>query len=90
VGYGWLVTIPETTLIFAGIPVLVTTVIASVSVLTAAKKPRPPEYRVGQPWTLAPLMWTASDEVVPRGGGHAHVGEGDSDNLIGGIAHGQF
>lgn len=91
-------TIAETALIYAGIPVLATVVIATASVFTAKKRPRPAEYRVGQPWNREPLLWTAADEVVPAAahasahghGAHAAAIEAGPADLIGGSASGRF
>lgn len=44
-------------------------------------------YTLSQPWTHAPILWAAVDEVVPGGshGGH-HGGHGDDVNVGGGAS----
>lgn len=44
------------------------------------------EYTLSQPWTHAPILWAAVDEVVP-GGGH-HGGHGEV--VVGGGASGRW
>lgn len=85
-------TIPDTTLIYVGIPAAIYAVIGIVSVLSAPKKPRPADYRLGEQWTHAPLLWTAVDEVTAGGGGaHGHAAvDAGSASPIGGRASGRF
>ena len=45
------------------------------------------EYTLSQPWTHAPILWAAVDEVVP-GGGH-HGGHG-GELTVGGGASGRW
>lgn len=83
------VTIPETTLIYVGIPAAVTAVIAGVTMLTSKGRVRPAQYRLDQPWEHAPLLWTAADEVAGFGAAHGHSGHGDHVE-IGGWASGRY
>lgn len=46
-------------------------VVLIVVYLRAGK--RPASYRLSQTWTHAPVLWSATDEVVPGGHG-AHAG----------------
>ncbi|RJO70127.1 hypothetical protein D5S18_27980 [Nocardia panacis] len=86
----------ETVLIFAGIPLVVYGVIAGLSFLG---KPlagaKPTHYDLGQKWTAAPVLWSATDEVTGSGhhdvshGSHAAI-ESAAAELIGGRASGKF
>lgn len=89
----WGVSILETVLIFVGIPVVV---IALVGAIAMRGKPvagtRPARYNLGEQWTHAPMLWSATDEVTTaghHGGGHAAIEAGSTD-LIGGRAHGRW
>lgn len=76
-------------LILAVIPLVVHAVIAGVSYL-GSRSPgeRPAEYILGDPWTAAPVLWSATDEVI-NNGHHNQSPEGTSD-VIGGRAYGSF
>jgi hypothetical protein len=45
------------------------------------------EYTLSQPWTHAPILWAAVDEVVPGGGHHGDHSEGVT---VGGGASGRW
>lgn len=44
-------------------------------------------YRLSQPWSHAPILWAAVDEVVPGGG---HHGGHHGDVNVGGGASGRW
>ncbi|NLU83999.1 hypothetical protein [Rhodococcus sp. HNM0569] len=82
----------ETVLIYVGIPLLITAVIAGLSFTgrkTAGPVPKP--YRLTQSWTHAPVLWSAVDEPVTHAhhGGHHAVDAAPAD-LIGGSASGKW
>jgi hypothetical protein len=72
-------------LLIVGIP------IALVIVLSLMIFPRhnkhPKTYKLTQPWTHAPILWAAVDEVVPGGGHHGH---GAAEVNVGGGASGKW
>jgi len=90
------VSILETVLIYAGIPLVIYGVIAGLSFLG---KPlpgaKPAHYTLGDKWTADPVLWSATDEVTGRGhhetshGTHAAIESAESD-LIGGRASGKY
>ncbi len=45
-------------------------------------------YQLSQPWTQEPILWSATDEVVPAGrhGSRGHAGHGDSVTVGGGAS----
>jgi hypothetical protein len=84
------VSILETVLVFVGIPVVVTAVIAGLSYLGkpyAGK--RLPHYQLGEEWTHQPVLWTAVDEVTLPAHAAAHHADAPAE-LIGGRAHGAW
>ncbi len=105
--YRWTVSILETVLIFLGIPLVVYGAIAGLSYLG---KPLPGEkpshYDLGQQWTAAPVLWSATDEVTnafhheraeeshghhaESAHGHHAALEAPKAELIGGRASGKF
>ncbi|WP_069166974.1 aa3-type cytochrome oxidase subunit CtaJ [Nocardia altamirensis] len=87
----------ETVLIFLGIPLVIYGAIAGLSYLG---KPyagdKPAHFDLGQQWTQAPVLWSATDEVTSTGhheaashGHHAAI-EANQAELIGGRASGKF
>ena len=88
----------ETVLVFLGIPLVIYAVIAGLSFLG---KPLPGEkpvhYDLGNKWTAAPVLWSATDEVTVFGhnvaeashGHHAAI-ESTGADLIGGRVSGKF
>ena len=79
-----------------GLPVLVVVVLIALIYRKAGNRPAP--YRLPQPWTHEPILWTATEEPIPvrhHGGDHvggAHHG-GDhhgGDHVIGGGASGRW
>ncbi|PXX59825.1 hypothetical protein DFR70_111210 [Nocardia tenerifensis] len=97
----------ETVLIFAGIPLVIYGAIAGLSYLG---KPLPGEkpahYELGQRWTAAPVLWSATDEVTSAvhheraeeshdhhaetSHGHHAAIDAPTAELIGGRASGKF
>lgn len=68
-----------------GLPVLV--VIGLIALIYfRSKGNRPPTYTLSQPWTHAPVLWSATDEAIP-GSGHGH-GHGETVLSVGGGASG--
>ncbi|MET9027511.1 MULTISPECIES: aa3-type cytochrome oxidase subunit CtaJ [Nocardia] len=88
----------ETVLIFAGIPLVIYGIIAGLSFLG---KPLPGEkpvhFALGQKWTASPVLWSATEEVIGSGHHfaetpheqHAAI-ESTAVELIGGRASGRF
>ncbi|GAA5069129.1 aa3-type cytochrome oxidase subunit CtaJ [Nocardia callitridis] len=90
----------ETVLIYAGIPLVIYGALAGLSYLG---KPlpgtKPAHFDLGQRWTQQPVLWSATDEVTAAAGHHevAHtshprheaIGASQSE-LIGGRASGKF
>ncbi|EOM76463.1 hypothetical protein DW322_16915 [Rhodococcus rhodnii] len=81
----------ETVLIFVGIPLLITLVIAVLSMSLGKKTvgavPKP--YRLDTPWTHGPVLWSAVDETVTRHHGGHHAVESGAE-LIGGSSSGKW
>lgn len=78
----------ETIAIFVGIPVLAYAVISLVGINVArAGNKQVAEYRLGQEWTGAPILWTATDDVLH--GDHSSHGR-HSTPSIGASAHGTW
>ena len=63
------------------IPVLLVALV--VFMLYARKGDRPAQYTLSQPWTHAPILWAAVDEVVP-------AGHSEGELSVGGGASGQW
>jgi hypothetical protein len=87
----WGVSILETSLIFVGIPALITAIIAGLCYMA---KPvagtTPAHYSLDEEWTHKPVLWSAVDEVtVGHHGAHAAIESGSAD-LIGGSASGKW
>ena len=77
----------EIHLYFVGIPLLL--VIVLVALIWSHKGPHPATYKMSEPWTHAPILWAATDEVL--GDGHdAHAGHGASEFSVGGGASGKW
>ncbi|CAM3827671.1 MULTISPECIES: aa3-type cytochrome oxidase subunit CtaJ [Tsukamurella] len=75
------------------ITVIATIVIVLLTVISMAtgrneKYQQPGEYKLGEPWTREPLLFSAVDEapVAPYGAHH----DGADENLIGGAASGKW
>jgi hypothetical protein len=80
--------------IVGGITVVATIVIVVLCVISMAtgrneKYQQPGEYKLGEPWTREPMLFSAVDEA-PVGPHGAHHGDHDNENLIGGAARGKW
>lgn len=73
------------TALLHGLPVLL--VIALVALIYSRGRKSHPTYQLSQPFTHEPILWAATDEVVPGGGGHGH---GSSDLSVGGGVSGRW
>jgi len=70
--------------LFVGIPLAV---VALLSLLIFSRKGNhPATYKLSENWTHAPILWAATDEVVPGG----HHGHGAGDFSAGGGASGKW
>ncbi|MEE2031859.1 aa3-type cytochrome oxidase subunit CtaJ [Rhodococcus chondri] len=84
----------ETTLIFVGIPLLITVIFGGLSYI-GSKYPGPVPaenpYTLDRKWEYGPVLWSATDEPIARGhhGHHGHVA-GAPAELIGGTASGKW
>ncbi|SNS79496.1 aa3-type cytochrome oxidase subunit CtaJ [Rhodococcoides kyotonense] len=79
----------ETLLIFGVIPIAIVGIIGALSYV-ADRQPGldVTPYRLTDKWTRGPVLWSATDEVTPHGGGHSsHASAADS---IGGSASGKW
>jgi len=75
----------EIHLYFVGIPLLL--VIVLVAMIWSRKGPHPATYKMSEPWTHAPILWAATDEVFGHG---AHSGHSTSEISVGGGASGKW
>lgn len=78
--------------IVGGITVIATIVVVILCVISMAtgrneKYQQPGEYKLGEPWTREPLLFSAVDEAAVGPAGHH--GEAN-ENLIGGSASGKW
>jgi hypothetical protein len=79
-----------------GLPVLGVIVLIALIYRNAGN--RPARYRLPQPWTHDPVLWTATEEPIPvrHHGGDHHGGDyhgGDyvaGDHVVGGGASGRW
>lgn len=69
-----------------GLPVLL--VIALIALIYVRGRKNQPAYRLSEPFTHEPILWAATDELIP-GGGHGH-GHGRSALTVGGGASGHW
>lgn len=76
--------IAEVHLIFVGIPLLLVVVLAAL--IWRHKGPHPETFKMSEPWTHAPILWAATDEVV----GSGHHGHGEPEFSVGGGASGKW
>ena len=70
--------------LFVGIPLAVVAVLAALIYTRKGNHPR--TYTLSEPWKHAPVLWAATDEVVPGG----HHGHGASEFSVGGGASGKW
>jgi len=75
----------EAHLVLLGPALLLTAVL--VALIFARKGNHPATYKMSEPWTHEPILWSATDEVVPGGGHHGH---GTSEVSVGGGASGKW
>lgn len=68
-----------------GLPILL--VIALIALVYRRGRNDRPTYRLPQPFTHDPILWTATEEVVPGGDAHGH---GASDLNVGGGVSGRW
>lgn len=81
---------PVSTALLHGLPLLL--VVALIALIYARTGKRKVIYRLPQPWTYPPILWSAVDEPIPaghRGGGHAPHDAGAALN-VGGCASGRW
>ncbi|NTY63162.1 aa3-type cytochrome oxidase subunit CtaJ [Mycolicibacterium sphagni] len=71
--------------LFVGIPFGLAAVLALL--IFPGKGKRAATYKLSEPWTHAPILWAAVDEVVPDGGHHGH---GAAEVTVGGGASGKW
>ena len=71
--------------LFVGIPALVIGLFYVWSF--SHKGAHPATYKMSDPWTHEPILWAATDEVIPGGHGHGH---GAADFTVGGGASGKW
>lgn len=67
-----------------GLPVLGVIVLIALIYRNAGNRPAP--YRLPQPWTHEPVLWTATDEPIPV----RHHGHVTGDHVVGGGASGRW
>lgn len=83
--YGWAVTTALVHALYLGAPLAVAALLALG--IYSRKGNHPATYQMSQPWTYGPVLWSATDEVVP--GGH-HGGHGHAEFSVGGGASGRW
>jgi hypothetical protein len=71
-------------LLFVGVPALLSAALAAL--IWMEKNPHPATYKMSDPWTHEPILWTAVDEPL---GGH-HGGHGSDSFSVGGGASGTW
>jgi hypothetical protein len=77
----------EIHLYIVGIPLLL--VIVLVALIWSRKGPHPATYKMSEPWTHAPILWAATDEVFGHGHGE-HAGDEAPAFSVGGGASGKW
>lgn len=73
--------------LYLGAPVAV---FALLALFTYSRKGNhPATYKMSEPWTYGPILWSATDEAV--GGGHGHGGaHAHAEVAVGGGASGRW
>lgn len=83
----------ETLAVFVGIPAVVTAIIAGLAFLgSPIAGKHPTHFNLGDNWTHAPVLWSATGEVTTHshhGSGHAEIEAAPAD-LIGGRSSGKW
>lgn len=69
--------------LFVAIPLLIVLILAGL--IFSGKNPHPATYKLSEPWTHDPVLWTAVDERV--GGHHGHASH---ELKVGGGASGKW
>ena len=77
----------EIHLYFVGIPLLL--VIVLVALIWSHKGPHPATYKMSEPWTHAPILWAATDEVLGNGPGRI-LATAHRNSAVGGGASGKW
>jgi hypothetical protein len=72
--------------VFYVIPLLV--VLGLIYLMYSRTRDRRPTYTLSEPWTHEPILWAATDEVVPGGAHGAH--EHENVVNVGGGASGRW
>lgn len=70
--------------LIGGVPLLLAAVLAAL--IWRHKGPHAATYKMSEPWTHAPILWAATDEVVGAG----HHGHGAAEFSVGGGASGKW
>jgi hypothetical protein len=63
------VTVAETILVFAGVPLAIILVLALLTIAPGVRNRRP-RYKPGQPWEHAPVWYEPHPGATGHGGGH--------------------
>jgi hypothetical protein len=69
--------------LFVGIPLLLVIILSAL--IWSHKGPHPATYKMSEPWTHKPILWTATDEHVIDPHGH-----GSDELIVGGGASGKW
>jgi len=70
-----------------GLPVLLA--VALIALIYRLSGTSRPIYRLSQPWTHGPVLWSATDEAIPAGH-HGQHGQSDREFTVGGGASGHW
>jgi hypothetical protein len=70
-----------------GLPVLLA--VALIALIYRLSGTRRAIYRLPEPWTHGPVLWAATDEVIPAAR-HGHHGQADREFTVGGGASGHW
>ena len=68
------------TALVSGLPVLVVAVLIALIYFRTGS--RPATYSLSQPWTHAPVLWSANDEVIPDPGHGRALGDGHGETVL--------
>jgi hypothetical protein len=82
--------LPVNNALLFGLPVLVVVVLIALIYRTAGNQPD--LYRLPQPWTHEPILWSATEEPLPAGhhGADHHAHDQGADHHVGGGASGRW
>ena len=73
-------------LLFVGVPLAVVAILAAL--IFSRKGNHPATYKLSEPWTHEPILWSATDEAVGGHGGHGD--HGHAEVTVGGGASGRW